>query len=166
MRLAVAGGWCLIAMLLARILVPIAMLYVFPETALAEQATRLIQFTADSSAVMLVIALFLLWAIRRQWKPGMWLGMAFSLALVVWCGDALFNLLSSLNETPLSRGSLLLPPRPEAKTSLEALNMGLANLATAANTSALLMIVSLLFPSLVLIIGLGQNLFGRKQFNA
>ena len=70
MRLAAFGGWCLIVMLLARILAPIAIVYILPNTAAADEATRLIQYTADFSVVMLLIAVLLLWAIKREWRPG------------------------------------------------------------------------------------------------
>ena len=161
MRLAAFGGWCLIVMLLARILAPIAIVYILPNTAAADEATRLILYTADFSVVMLLIAVLLLWAIKRQWRPGIWLGMALSFALLVWCGDALFGLLLSLGERPLSRGNVLLPPLPQPTTFLE----GLASLVTAANTTSLMMILSLLFPSVLLVFGLGKNLFGRNGSN-
>ncbi len=163
MQLAAFAAGLLITMLLARIFAPIAIVYLLPGTSAADVAARLIDYTADSSAMLLVVALVLLWAIKRKWRPGLWFGMAYSLLLVAWCGKGMFDLISSLYETPIYRGSLLLPPQPEPTTPSEAFLSSLSNLATPMNASSLLMILSLLVPSLLLAIGLWRAIWMRKD---
>ena len=83
MRLADVGVLSLIFMLLARILAPISIVYLLPGSAVADEAVRLIEVTADVSFLMLLIALLMFWTIKKRWDPDY--GSAWPAPSGFWC---------------------------------------------------------------------------------
>ena len=164
MRLADVGVLGLIFMLLARILAPIAIVYILPGTAVADEAVRLIEATADASFLMLLIALLMFWTIKKRWRPGLWVSLACAIGFLVLSCTALIYFVYTLSQPSTGTiGWALLPPRvpPEAKTFSEAALQALGSLAHPAKAFDILMILALLVPSLVLVVGLLKGLRGN-----